>query len=505
MKHRLKGLLALVLSLMMVFALATNAWAAVSIGNVELNQENNYSVNGISGQGTATYDSTTKTLTLNNFVYEGTYGITATDNLTIDLIGDNKITYSSDSGNASISIEGNLTITSSDPSAKLTADFDTTSSSTKGGGIKATNLTIESGTVSAIAVGTNSHGIEATNAVSITGGTVTAGSATDDGSGNVNYNSAFGIKAGSSISITGGTVTATGLDAIAIYEHTTTGTISISGATTTVTANGGNSGIFTKGSVSITGGSVLANSTNDDGWGIYGGSTITIGTNEGTTSPTVTVGCATGLDATTVNITGGSTVSIEASSGTSRTVAKAINSNTLNIGGNWYQWSTDNTNFTDSNTSELTNVIAKGTATLYIKPITYTVAFNANGHGTAPSAQSGIAAGGKVTEPNPAPTAASWTFGGWYEEQSCTSKWDFATDTVTADITLYAKWTENSGGVPGNQQPSYNYPIYIPTVEDEPEGEKVTAPNTFDGGIASAVVVTILSATGGAWLAKKKD
>ena len=77
--------------------------------------------------------------------------------------------------------------------------------------------------------------------------------------------------------------------------------------------------------------------------------------------------------------------------------------------------------------------------------------------------------------------------------------------TIGDFIRRWAPSTENSGGVPGNQQPSYNYPIYIPTVEDEPEGEKVTAPNTFDGGIASAVVVTILSATGGAWLAKKKD
>ena len=54
MKHRLKGLLALVLSLTMVFALATNAWAAVRIDNVELNQENNYSVKGTNDQGTAT-------------------------------------------------------------------------------------------------------------------------------------------------------------------------------------------------------------------------------------------------------------------------------------------------------------------------------------------------------------------------------------------------------------------------------------------------------------------
>ena len=500
MKHRLKGLLALVLSLVMVFALATNAWAAVSIGNVELNQENNYSVNGISGQGTATYDSTTKTLTLNNFVYEGTYGITATDNLTIDLIGDNKITYSSDSGNASISIEGNLTITSSDPSAKLTADFDTTSSSTKGGGIKATNLTIESGTVSAIAVGTNSHGIEATNAVSITGGTVTAGSATDDGSGNVNYNSAFGIKAGSSISITGGTVTATGLDAIAIYEHTTTGTISISGATTTVTANGGNSGIYAEGSVTISSGKVTATAAEDDSCGIYGGNTITIGGDE-SKKLEVNVGCKTGLAANTVNIAKGSTVTIDS------TEDAISNSATLNLGtgSRWYKW-TDDKNATTMNDSDFALSAYNGNSPAYLKfePLTYTVKFNANGGSGTMADVTGVS--GNYTLPaNGFNAPVGDEFFGWsVDPAGAERKLPGDTMQITRDTTVYAIWKyatlgNQGGGYPGTPQPPS---IYIPTVEDEPE---VTTPNTFDGGIASAVVVTILSATGGAWLAKKKD
>ena len=46
----------------------------------------------------------------------------------------------------------------------------------------------------------------------------------------------------------------------------------------------------------------------------------------------------------------------------------------------------------------------------------------------------------KVTEPT-APTKEGYTFGGWYKESECTNAWDFYGDTVTADVTLYAKWT----------------------------------------------------------------
>lgn len=79
-----------------------------------------------------------------------------------------------------------------------------------------------------------------------------------------------------------------------------------------------------------------------------------------------------------------------------------------------------------------------------VPAVTYTVTFNANGHGTAPAAQT-VESGSKATEPT-APTADGYTFGGWYKEPSCTNRWDFST-AVTSDITLYAKWTETSSSV----------------------------------------------------------
>lgn len=76
----------------------------------------------------------------------------------------------------------------------------------------------------------------------------------------------------------------------------------------------------------------------------------------------------------------------------------------------------------------------------------FTVTFNANGHGTAPAAQQNILSGGKATEPT-APTADGYTFGGWYTDAACSAgkKWDFNVNTVTENITLYAKWTQDSG------------------------------------------------------------
>jgi uncharacterized repeat protein (TIGR02543 family) len=69
---------------------------------------------------------------------------------------------------------------------------------------------------------------------------------------------------------------------------------------------------------------------------------------------------------------------------------------------------------------------------------TFTVTFNANGGTPAPQAKT-VEKGGKVTEPQGV-TKANSTLDGWYKETAFSSKWNFATDTVTADITLHAKW-----------------------------------------------------------------
>ena len=75
----------------------------------------------------------------------------------------------------------------------------------------------------------------------------------------------------------------------------------------------------------------------------------------------------------------------------------------------------------------------------------YTVTFNTNG-GTAISAQT-ITAGEHVTKPTD-PTKDGYTFAGWYKDAEFTTAFDFATETINADTTIYAKWTQNAPPTP---------------------------------------------------------
>lgn len=68
----------------------------------------------------------------------------------------------------------------------------------------------------------------------------------------------------------------------------------------------------------------------------------------------------------------------------------------------------------------------------------YTVSFDMQGH-LAQSNEITVTLNGTITAPKP-PTDANCIFEGWYKESTCTNQWDFDTDRVTEDITLYAKW-----------------------------------------------------------------
>ena len=71
----------------------------------------------------------------------------------------------------------------------------------------------------------------------------------------------------------------------------------------------------------------------------------------------------------------------------------------------------------------------------------FKVEFEADGGSPAPNTQY-IKTGGKVTEPSPPPTKAGHTLDGWFTAPTESSpQWVFATNKVTDNMKLYAKWT----------------------------------------------------------------
>ncbi len=79
----------------------------------------------------------------------------------------------------------------------------------------------------------------------------------------------------------------------------------------------------------------------------------------------------------------------------------------------------------------------------------YTVTFDANGKDAAMPDSQRVKEGKAATEPSTQPQCKGYTFGGWYTDETCTQAYDFSTP-VTADMTLYAKWTKNAVNPGGN-------------------------------------------------------
>ena len=70
----------------------------------------------------------------------------------------------------------------------------------------------------------------------------------------------------------------------------------------------------------------------------------------------------------------------------------------------------------------------------------YTVTFDTQG-GSAVAPITNVASGSLIAEPEE-PDYEGLFFEGWYKEAGTITPWNFAADTVTEDITLYAKWSK---------------------------------------------------------------
>ena len=83
------------------------------------------------------------------------------------------------------------------------------------------------------------------------------------------------------------------------------------------------------------------------------------------------------------------------------------------------------------------------------------------------------------------PVKSGYTFGGWYKDSTLQTPWDFADDTVTADTTLYAKWTANPPA-PSYDDSDPTYAVSAPTAEN---GSVTVSPKNASAG--STVTITV--------------
>ncbi|MCD8068603.1 MAG: InlB B-repeat-containing protein [Lachnospiraceae bacterium] len=110
----------------------------------------------------------------------------------------------------------------------------------------------------------------------------------------------------------------------------------------------------------------------------------------------------------------------------------------------------------------------------------YTVSFDLN-YRDCPDEDDVMVASGKKLEQPENPTREGYTFIGWFENAALTDEWDFSTEKVSADMTLYAGWDLDTGDesvypeddkdfsslkTAGSQESSYEYVnFFLPEVD----------------------------------------
>ncbi|MGE7918039.1 leucine-rich repeat protein [Viridibacillus sp. NPDC093762] len=116
----------------------------------------------------------------------------------------------------------------------------------------------------------------------------------------------------------------------------------------------------------------------------------------------------------------------------------------------------------------------------------YLVKFETSG-GTAISNEE-VDLGKKITEPQ-APTKSGYIFEGWYIDDAFSTKWNFTTDQVTKDTTLYAKWLYNNPGPnnPGVEppKPEEKDPVTAPKLSEVSDKDTSISGTTEAGALVT--------------------
>ncbi|WP_158386095.1 InlB B-repeat-containing protein [Clostridium aceticum] len=118
--------------------------------------------------------------------------------------------------------------------------------------------------------------------------------------------------------------------------------------------------------------------------------------------------------------------------------------------------------FTGWSPSDFSNITANTIITAQYSINSYTVSFDSVGGSAVAGTTQDF--GSVITAPVDS-TREGYTFSGWYKDIGLINQWNFATDVVTEDITLYAKWNINQytvsfdiagGSLVSNQTVDYN-------------------------------------------------
>jgi uncharacterized repeat protein (TIGR02543 family) len=85
-----------------------------------------------------------------------------------------------------------------------------------------------------------------------------------------------------------------------------------------------------------------------------------------------------------------------------------------------------------------------------VTDVFYGVTFDSQG-GSFVSSKT-VKSGNAITDIPTSPNKDGYTFAGWYKEAECVNTWNFSSDKVTSNVTLFAKWTAVTS-TPGTPDP----------------------------------------------------
>ena len=409
----------------------------------------------ILGDGTASFEPATNTLTLDNPTITG-YAESTLRRINaqgIDLTVKGKATI--DGGQVGIMVEGGSLILNGDFTITNNGYYavDAVDVTIEGGqmtldsyyaGINTSgSVTIAGGTVTS--TGSDGNGINASGSVTIEGGTVTL----TGGSGN-------GINADSVI-VSGGTVTAKGSEYSGIFGING---VEIKNGIKQVEADGVKEAIHASLGVITIGDALMIKEPEDginDGHYIFESDEVTTATHalivpkEVEKFPVEVVVTTWDKNGNLISSDGGTAIADKTEVAKGETISVTVtpyagfaldtiifgDGTTLGYQNGKETSSTVPDDFTTSSGSLVIDVIFKETATAPVT-VTHKVTFESNG-GSAVPAQT-VNDGEKAAKPAD-PTRSGYVFDGWYADAAFAAAFDFNAP-ITADVTVYAKWTE---------------------------------------------------------------